>query len=262
MVIVTVIVHAVSMLTLDRIIEYKEVTFRSDRVPEELVGYRIAFVSDTHSISAERLEKVVDRLSGADIDLLIIGGDFFSTEGGPLNSLGILSGTITSDGIYGVEGTGFHESHIDLAAAMGRFSIRLLSNDGVYIRDRLFLAGTEDVTRRNPDIKTAVRGAGPDDFILLVSHNPDITMEQDTEGIDLILSGHTHGGQITLFGIWAPALANSKSISKYGQRFMSGWAESRDGVPVYVSNGTGDMNGVPRIFAKPQVVIFTLSNLK
>ena len=76
--------------------------------------------------------------------------------------------------------------------------------------------------------------------------------------VDLALSGHTHGGQAAFLGVWAPALALRKSITDYGQRFMSRWAESRDGVDVYVSNGAGTFSDVPRMFARPQVILLTL----
>jgi predicted MPP superfamily phosphohydrolase len=82
-------------------------------------------------------------------------------------------------------------------------------------------------------------------------------MIQDTTSVDLILSGHTHGGHVTFLGIWAPELTLRKTITDYGQRFMSGWTESRDDTPVYVSNGTGHVS-VPRIFARPQVILLTL----
>jgi len=83
-------------------------------------------------------------------------------------------------------------------------------------------------------------------------------MKQDTESVDLILSGHTRGGHITFFGVWAPMLAFRKTITDSGQRFMSGWSESRDGIPVYVSNGTGKYTDIPRVFARPQIIIITL----
>ncbi len=101
-----------------------------------------------------------------------------------------------------------------------------------------------------------------DDFVLLLAHNPDITMRQDTSNVDLTLSGHTHGGHVTFFGLWAPALTWNTVITDYGQRFMSGWAESRDGTPVYVSRGTGTFERTPRVFARPQVILFTLQSTK
>jgi len=83
-------------------------------------------------------------------------------------------------------------------------------------------------------------------------------MVQDTRGIDIILSGHTHGGQITFFGFFAPALL-PRVITDYGHHFSSGWSQSRDGTPVYVSNGLGNYQQVLRVFARPQVILITLT---
>jgi len=74
-----------------------------------------------------------------------------------------------------------------------------LPNKGLHIRENFYLAGIEDFTRRNPNISYATENALEDDFVLVIAHNPDVSMKQDTSGIDLILSGHTHGGQITFF---------------------------------------------------------------
>ena len=126
------------------------------------------------------------------------------------------------------------------------------------IRERFYLAGVEDLWNRSPDVEKAIEEAESDDFIILVTHNPDVTMKQKTQSIDLILSGHTHGGHITIFKVWAPMLTGHKTITDYGQRFMSGWSKSRDGIPVYVSNGTGKYADVPRIFAHPQIIMITL----
>jgi predicted MPP superfamily phosphohydrolase len=252
----TLLIHIVSALTLDTIIQYKSIPFSSTKIPAEMNGYKIAFITDTHSISAEKLEKVVSELNKRQPDLLVLGGDFHPNHEDLKISLEILSKVVTTDGIYGVEGN--HDNFSRLFAAMEQYSIHPLSNSGVHIRDRFYLAGVEDLWRRNPDIEKAIADAKTDDFIIMIAHNPDVTMKRDTKSIDLVLSGHTHGGQITVFGIWAPALS-SKMISDYGHRFMSGWAKSRDGVPVYVSKGTGKYADVPRIFARPQVIIFTLS---
>ena len=248
------LIHLINGLTFGRIIEYVEVDFQSTRIPAELDGYRIAFITDTHRISADRLSAVVERLNNSDIDVLLLGGDFQTGVGSTRRSLGVLAQTITTDGIYGVEGN--HDNFRHLFAVMAEYNITPLSNSGLHIHDNFFLAGVEDLMNRNPDIALAIADASDDDFVLLLAHNPDLTMRQYTGGIDLILSGHTHGGQVTFFGLWAPALTLTRHITSYGQRFMSGWAESRDGVPVFVSNGTGEY--FIRVFARPQVVIVTL----
>jgi len=247
--------HIIALFTIDRWIEYKTVSFRSSKVPAEMAGYKIAFIADTHNMEAQKLRGIVQELNQQQLDLLLLGGDFSNTGENPWQTMEILSQVVTTDGIYGVEGN--HDNYRNLFASMKQYSIQPLSNNGVHIRKNFYLAGVEDLWRRRPNVKQAIAAAEPDDFVLLVSHNPDLTMLQDTSGVDLVMSGHTHGGQITFFGLWAPALSPAKSITKYGQRFMSGWAKSRDGIPVYVSNGTGSY--VSRVFARPQVILFTLS---
>jgi len=251
-----VAIHVLHSLTLDRIIQYVEVPFRSPQVPAALDGYRIAFVTDTHAISERRLNRVANRLDNARIDLLLLGGDFHHNIERAGRTVEILSRIQTTEGIYGVEGN--HDARADLFPVMTAHGITPLFNNGVHIRDNFFLAGTADFKTLSPaaSIAEATENAAPDNFVLLLTHNADITMRQSTGGIDLILSGHTHGGHVRFFGLWAPALTLSRAVTRYGQRFMSGWAKSRDGVPVYVSHGVGGY--FPRVFARPQVIIFTL----
>jgi len=245
------LVHIIHALTLDRTIEYKEVSFYSAYLPEDMSGYTIALITDTHAVPGEQLREIVQELNGRQIDLLLLGGDFPSAGGAERRTMEILSQVNTTDGIYGVEGN--HDNYSMLFLAMSAYDIVPLSNSGVHIREGFFLAGLEDLWNRNPNIAAATADAQPEDFILLLAHNPDVTMRQDTTDIDLILSGHTHGGQITLFGVLAPGV---HLVSRYGQRFLSGWSESRDGTPVYVSNGAGQY--MPRVFARPQVILMTL----
>jgi len=228
-------------------------------VSEALSGYTIAFVTDTHALPAEELRKVVGRINEYAPNLLLLGGDFPSLGDAPARSMEILSGVHASDGIYGVEGN--HDNWEALFDAMEKHGIIPLSNNGVSIREQFYLAGVEDLWNRSPDIARATEGAGEDDFVLLLSHNPDVTMKQDTTNVDLVLCGHTHGGYVTLFGFLAPALAWSEDITEYGQRFMSGWAKSRDGADVFVSNGTGYLTVMPRVFARPQVILITLEHI-
>lgn len=257
LVIIIVLVHIISAVTLDQSIEYKKIAFSSAKIPMEMNGYRIAFITDTHAMTVQDLEEVTRELNIWQPDLLLLGGDFPSSAGAPERSMKVLSQIVTADGIYGVAGN--HDNYLTLFAAMEQYSMRPLSNSGARIREHFYLAGVEDLWKRNPNIAAAIENARADDFVLLVTHNPDTTMIQDTTSVDLVLSGHTHGGQITFFGIWAPALTVRRTITGYGQRFMSGWARSRDGTPVYVSNGTGYLPDVPRVFARPQVILMTLA---
>ena len=250
------LLHIISALTLDRRIEFHRVTYSSPKLTQSLDGYTIAFITDTHDLPEEDLLKAVEKLNGYHPELLLLGGDFHSKYLTDERSMEILSTVMASDGIYGVEGN--HDNYKTLFSAMKQYEITPLSNNGIKIRNGLFICGTDDLWNRYPDITKAASDAGQDDFVLLVAHNPDVTMIQDTNTVDLVLSGHTHGGQATFLGLWAPALSLRNSITDYGQRFLSGWTKSRDGVDVLVSNGTGTFSDVPRIFARPQVILLTL----
>ena len=257
--IVIILIHVVSLFTMDKIIEYKEISFKSTKVSTNINGYKIAFITDTHSMTVDDLNMIVPKLNELEINILILGGDFPSKNDAPKHSMEVLSKIKTTDGIYGVEGN--HDNYIKLFEAMELYSIYPLANSGTSVRDGFFVAGVEDLWNRKPDVEKAIDGAKEEDFVLLVSHNPDVAMKYDLTGVDLMLSGHTHGGQVTFFGIWAPALTLRKNITEYGQRFMSGWSKSKDNVPVYVSNGTGYLTDVPRLFARPQIIIITLESI-
>lgn len=252
-------IHIASALTLDRVIHYTEICYRSAKIGPELDGYVLAFITDTHALPKAELEKVVDRLNARDIDLLLLGGDFPAASGAPMRSMTVLGRTQTRDGIFGVDGN--HDNFMELFAAMAANGIHPLDNAGLHIRPGFYLAGVADLWRRRPDVARAIQNAAPEDFILLLSHNPDAAMLQDNSRVDVMLSGHTHGGQITFFGLWAPRLWPMPGITAYGHKFKSGWAITPNNTAVFVSRGAGPLETAPRVFARPQVVFITLKPL-
>ena len=248
------VIHIAHSFTLSRTIRYVEIEFRSANWPVALNGYRIAFMTDMHIISDESMRTVAAELNERNLDLLLLGGDFSMRDAHYQGTIREISRIITTDGIFGVEGN--HDNYNMLFAAMEQYGITPLDNSGTHIREGFFLAGVQDKWNRNPDIAEAAANAYADDFILLISHNPDVTMVQSTNGVDLVLSGHTHGGQITFFGF--PMYLLRGSITDYGTRFAYGFTYSADGTPVFVSSGVGIYYTIPRIFARPEVVIFTM----
>ena len=246
--------HIAHGLTLGRTIRYVEIEFHAANWPVELNGYRIAFMTDFHVIADDNMRNVATELSNRNIDLLLLGGDFSMRNNHYRGTIREISNIITTDGIFGVDGN--HDDHHRLFRAKEQYGITPLDNSGLHIRDGFYLAGVQDLWHRRPNISTATAGAYTNDFVLLVSHNPDVSMQQPTAGVDLILVGHTHNGQIAFFGF--PMYLLRGSITNYGTRFGYGFASSADGVPMFTSSGIGVYYALPRIFARPEVVIFTM----
>jgi len=105
--------------------------------------------------------------------------------------------------------------------------------------------------RRNPRrlrLGGTLAGTTERDFVLLVSHNPDYAEEITDPRVDLVLSGHTHGGQCSLFGLWAALVP-----SNYGNKYRGGWVQAPH-TQVYVSNGIGTITPPVRFCAPPRIL--------
>jgi len=248
------VAHIAHAFTIGGTIRYVELAFRSENWPPQLDGYRIAFMTDMHIITDEDMRNLAEALNERNLDLLLLGGDFSMHNAHYQGTVREIAQIGATDGIFGVEGN--HDDYRRLFTAKEQYGITPLDNSGIRIQDGFYLAGVHDLWRRRPDIEQAVAGAYADDFVLLLSHNPDVAMAQSTDEIDLILSGHTHGGQITFFGF--PLYLIRGSITDYGIHFAYGFSYSADGVPVFTSSGIGVYYTVPRVFARPEVVIFTM----
>ena len=92
-----------------------------------------------------------------------------------------------------------------------------------------------------------------DSYVILLTHTPDHVDDAGIANADLALAGHTHGGQVTFFGLYAPITA-----SKYGMRYRTGMKRSRTGIPIIISNGLGTSRYPIRLFAPTDIIIITL----
>jgi len=248
------IIHIAHALTFDRIIVYREIEFHSRNWPANLDGYRIAFITDKHVIPDAEMRDVASRLNEKNIDLLLLGGDFSMGKDHFIGTMREISTMNAPDGIFGVEGN--HDRHSNFFGIKEYFGITPLDNIGIHIHDGFYLAGVSDLWTGRTNVDTALLGANDEDFVLLVSHNPDVSMRQPNDKVDLMLSGHTHAGQITFFGY--PIYLLTNHISLYGINFAHGFTETSYGTTVFTSSGIGIYYNTPRIFARPEVVIFTM----
>jgi len=114
------------------------------------------------------------------------------------------------------------------------------------------LGGVGDLSQDRPRIYPTIEGTLPQDLVLLASHNPDFAEFPPPDSVDLVLSGHTHGGQITFFGLFP-----FRVPSDYGQKYWKGMVVNGK-TTVIVSSGIGSIYPPLRFFARPQIVVITL----
>ncbi len=237
----------------------------SNDIPEEFDGFRMAFATDFHyesKFDKERLPALTKTLQGLDVDVLLLGGDYRGRNGGNVDELfSELSKVKTEYGTYAVMGnheTGKNDTLV--RRAMDKYGVMLLEHktdtirrDGAYI----LICGI-----RNPfDLKK--NGVSPtlslhdSDYVVMITHTPDYAEDVDIRNTDMVLAGHTHGGQVSLFGRWTPA-----KFSKYGNRFLTGMKKTSSGVPVIISNGIGTSRRDIRLFTPSEVVVIELHSIK
>ncbi len=248
------LVHAADALINGRSIEYSEYALVSDKVSAELDGRVLAFVSDLHAISEKDLNAAAARIKERGVDVLLLGGDYSDNDDDAMK-MRVLGAIRPLDGAYGVEGN--HDKWHEISEAMRQNGITPLDNEGVRLRGRLYIAGVRDIWNGGADANRALSGMSESDFAILIAHNPDIAMQNDALKADFTLAGHTHGGQIALFGLLRPALAR---VTEHGALFKGGYAQTPNGAKVLVSRGAGNFALLPRVFSRPEVMFITLKS--
>ena len=176
------------------------------RLPKQLEGFKIIHLSDTHHSPFTNLEhiaravKVANRLKP---DMFLLTGDYVSHEDKYIAPVADVLGKLRSEfGTFACLGNHDHWTNVDLVTHLFRGEgINLLINEGLRIEARgasFWLAGVDDYMVGKTDVPAAMKGSFPDELKLLLAHNPVIFRQSVRAGIDLTLSGHTHGGQIKI----------------------------------------------------------------
>lgn len=233
----------------------KELLFYDPDLPEAFDGFRIVFLTDIHYnlyFSGKCLRRLVEQVNGMKPDLILLGGDYVDMSPRYIPGLFTeLKALQVKVGMYGVLGN--HDYHVggeEMKVWMERAGIILLENDGKWLhrgKEKIKIGGVADCREAVPDLASILRDVGDRDFLLLLSHNPDFAEELDNRYVNLVLSGHTHGRQITLFNLWAPLTS-----SKYGQRYRQGLVVTLH-TKVLISKGIGTVRLPFRFFARPEI---------
>ena len=177
----------------------------SPHLPQAFDGYTILQLSDLHvDMSNAAMQRVIELLKGVRYDLCVITGDYRGMTCGPYAATlaGMAKLRAALDGaIYGVLGN--HDT-ICLVPGLEEMGIKILLNENETIErgaERIHLAGIDDAHfYRVDNIEKAAGDIPHDEFSILISHTPEIYRQAAHADFNVLLSGHTHGGQICLPG--------------------------------------------------------------
>lgn len=237
-----------------RLVRYRIRSRRLNSV-EEL---RIAHISDLHmSRLGVRERKAFELISEFKPDLIALTGDLIPLGKGVKAAeefLRMLSGIAP---VFAVEGNsevvnGISDHFAKFLERIGGF---WLHNEAVRFREKIWVAGTADPHWHRDDIARAMKEVPEDAFCLLLSHSPDIVLHREAKRADVILCGHTHGGQIRLPYI-GPLYIRARHIPK---ELAWGKHELGDGTTLVTTSGVGTTRLPIRFLCPPEVVGLIIS---
>jgi len=234
----------------------KKVDIKIDGLKEEL---NIVQISDVHigkSLGKDFFDMIVKKINTLDADLVVIVGDLVDLPADEIgDKLDSLKDIKSRYGVYFVSGN--HEYFHGVEAIceyLKSLHVKVLNNENSVIDEKINLVGISDLMGRRlgilkPDLQKALLHVKPDLPTILLAHQPKITKELKNEKIDLILSGHTHGGQIFPFGL----------LVLLDQPYLAGLYQHSKKTQIYVSTGAGYWGPPVRILAPSEIVNIRLS---
>jgi len=229
-----------------------------DDLPDEFDGFKIVQVSDFHLYSFTRIhEKVLTVLDKEKPDMIAITGDF---NGKKLTELGkdfCKNIAKKSRYVFAVLGNWDHRvQNLDfLVKSIEDSGISVLINGSAVIErngKELFIAGTDDSFTGNEDLEKTFKSIPENSFVVMLTHCPDIIYDAVKYKPQLVLSGHTHGGQVKV-----PFITAIYVPSKFGTRFLSGLFRV-ERTYLYVNRGIGTSHIPVRFLSLPELTVITL----
>jgi predicted MPP superfamily phosphohydrolase len=229
-------------------------------LPKEMVGFRIAQLSDLHAgpfISERQMVKIVTEANRLSPDLIVVTGDIIHSSKDYIPPcMRALSGLRANHGIFACMGN--HEYWVDpdtIRRAVEAIGIKMLINEGRILgigESRLNLSGIDDLRHGVPDLRAALEGLDPAAPTLLLSHRPEAFPAAARHGVDLTLSGHYHGGQVKVKAFGIP-LTPVRLLTKYVEGpFRIGTSR------LYVSRGLGTTGTPVRLGSRPELTLIRL----
>ncbi|MDQ0244273.1 putative MPP superfamily phosphohydrolase [Bacillus fengqiuensis] len=224
--------------------------FSFPQFPASFKEIRLFFISDIHRRLVS--ENLIEQVKG-DIDFVIIGGDIME-KGVPFERVRENIRMLKKLGpTYFVWGNNDYEVDFhQLDALLLEENVKILDNTTALFEseegDMVELLGVDDVSKKRSHLHLALADSRPESFKILISHNPSVHKKVKKEdGISLVLSGHTHGGQIRLFG--------------FGP-YEKGGVKSLEHTTLFVSNGYGTTAVPLRLGAPAEANVIVITGME
>lgn len=238
----------------------ERVAITLDRLPKKLDGFRVIHLSDIHHSPftgldhIERTVKVANRLKP---DMFVLTGDYVSHETKYIAPVAEALGRLEAEcGTYACLGNHDHWTDPELVARRFREAgIKMLINEGLRFETRgcsFWLAGVDDHMVGKTDLAAALRGSFPDEMKLLLAHNPLILRKAARFGVDLVLSGHTHGGQVKM---------RDPEKRILPRRRLTSGLHRRGGSQIYITRGIGTVVLPIRYQCPPEISMLELKSV-
>lgn len=230
-------------------------------LPSAFDGLKIVQLSDLHVdiwTRPRHIRRIVRRVNTMRPDVIVLTGDYVSRTEANIGPAGdALAGLKSKYGAYAVLGN--HDYWTDaklMARALRESGIDVLFDEKRRIsigRSSIWLVGFDDEWEGNPDYEKALNGISSNDICIAIAHNPDAVLSLDGRPVNLLLTGHTHGGLINI-----PGVGPLWSTTKLGPKYSSGLFRFGD-TRMYVCRGIGTGTGYHiRFRCPPEISVFTL----
>jgi predicted MPP superfamily phosphohydrolase len=249
-------------------IKLKIQEIRDSHLAKITKGSKIIHLSDLHiKRYGSREKRLVKLLKSINADIIFITGDFISKNRGIKPCTDVINAFKGDSMVIGILGNSDHSygsESIDtdlLVGELKRIGVVILINqsnkltfksDGDIKTPPLYIVGLDDNFLNYDNIFRAGTNVPQDSTRILLAHSPHIIEKIDTKGINLVLSGHTHGGQIVIPFI-GPVYTNDPCRAK--KRYVSGLYEDDEYTKLYVNRGIGTSNVPIRMFCRPEITL-------
>lgn len=251
-------------------IKVRELELSFPNLPPAFDGYTLLHLSDLHLTKLGLLERrAMKIISGREVDGCFVTGDVTAEPRASDVFRRVCSAIKHRDPIMMVLGNSEHKPWLDsdmLVQALTFDGLQMLTNASTTITrgaDSIVISGVDDAYSHRADLAAAFDGVNPNDFIVFLTHTPSITPDAIARGADLILSGHTHGGQVRIPGIGALWTHMDSHQALNSGLYMPNDLKRLTGVEpgdskLFISRGVGTSRLHIRFLCPPEVVYITL----